>query len=330
MKLSIWQQFSSNHSGDYHIVGEFNSVDQAIETAATLRRLLREIDTWNGEHSNEWKLRVPNPVEQRIASEYGFDWKESLDWLFPQTRNYYVEWARQEPEEHVEQWERLVIVNAFIGETWETGHQFANLFRALRAKAYSDVSIGYESETNAEVYSNLVFHLTITSPDSAVHDRIHKEVEYQSTHRKLEGHYPYAIPWIHLSDGYASLAHRMPLDTFSEVEAAFLQGEMAFDRYCEAHPGVCAKLHDDLGESSLKKDAMICSEAYRVVRDLRRGALLFMQYGDIPRIAWNEHEIMIAFSHFFWKTSAVFAFVQWVKSLGAAITYRLEEIWHRP
>ena len=40
MKLSVWQQFSSNHSASFTVVGEFESAQKAQQAAAEIRRLI--------------------------------------------------------------------------------------------------------------------------------------------------------------------------------------------------------------------------------------------------------------------------------------------------
>jgi hypothetical protein len=46
MKISIWQQFSSNHSADFVIVGKFHTPETAEEAAQKLRGLLAEVTEW--------------------------------------------------------------------------------------------------------------------------------------------------------------------------------------------------------------------------------------------------------------------------------------------
>jgi hypothetical protein len=53
MRVSIWQQFSSNHSGHFWVVGTFKTVEDAQKAYDELRAMLTEIDRWHREHQGE-------------------------------------------------------------------------------------------------------------------------------------------------------------------------------------------------------------------------------------------------------------------------------------
>ncbi|GIV96508.1 MAG: hypothetical protein KatS3mg057_1165 [Herpetosiphonaceae bacterium] len=53
MRLSVWQQFSSKHSGFFWVVGHFKTIKQAREAYGELRAMLQEIDRWHQEHPAE-------------------------------------------------------------------------------------------------------------------------------------------------------------------------------------------------------------------------------------------------------------------------------------
>src|SRR5690349_13647690 len=81
MRIHIWQQFTSNHSANYTIVGLFDSIEKARETSDYLRELLVDIlesNTQDRRMDLPWQL---NPVEERVAREHGFDWQEPIDRL---------------------------------------------------------------------------------------------------------------------------------------------------------------------------------------------------------------------------------------------------------
>lgn len=66
MKISIWQQFSSNHSSSYLIVGRFASAGEA--NAAK-----RQLDNWIREYSQQAKDIRDNStsIQKKIKSQYG-------------------------------------------------------------------------------------------------------------------------------------------------------------------------------------------------------------------------------------------------------------------
>lgn len=91
MRLSIWPQFSSNHSAGFTLVGAFETPEQAKQAAAQLNHDLNSICDWFRRPENE-ELRASiegeaitpaTAVEAEIAEKYGVVWKYTLldDWL---------------------------------------------------------------------------------------------------------------------------------------------------------------------------------------------------------------------------------------------------------
>ncbi len=92
MKLSIWQQFSSNNSSDFTIIGVFDSPEQAKQAAEEVQRILNRIRDWhtaNQESAQElydlWASgEYPSPmsaVEKELAQEYNVHWIGAIDWF---------------------------------------------------------------------------------------------------------------------------------------------------------------------------------------------------------------------------------------------------------
>ncbi len=79
MKVSIWQQFSSNHSADYTIVGVFPAAAQAAEMGSALKKLVSDIRAWR--EQNNHKRYETSPIEVEAEQAYGIEWQEPLDWL---------------------------------------------------------------------------------------------------------------------------------------------------------------------------------------------------------------------------------------------------------
>src|SRR5688572_22745233 len=90
MKISIWQQFSSNHSSDFTVVGEFSSRVEAEHAADQIRSILKEITDWFDQHMDtpemdEWLnndnwMEEPSPIEKSIGDHYNIEWGGSIDW----------------------------------------------------------------------------------------------------------------------------------------------------------------------------------------------------------------------------------------------------------
>src|SRR5262245_35393609 len=92
MKVSVWQQFSSNHSANFEVVGKFESVEQAQQSELKIRDIIQQIGDYYRNHYNEQEfdaalergdLHNLSPVEQAIKDEYKADeWLQGLDWTF--------------------------------------------------------------------------------------------------------------------------------------------------------------------------------------------------------------------------------------------------------
>lgn len=86
MRISVWQQFSSNHSGYFTIVGTFENEDAAYRAAKELKEIMRTIDEWyerNPEADRElWRQIDPPPCprEVEIGKKYGIDWQAASDY----------------------------------------------------------------------------------------------------------------------------------------------------------------------------------------------------------------------------------------------------------
>ena len=80
MKISIWQQFSANHSSDFTLIGEFPDMEQATHAFQELDSLVKEIDAWNEIHSVEY-LGLPTPIEYEAGRRYDVEFPISTDWL---------------------------------------------------------------------------------------------------------------------------------------------------------------------------------------------------------------------------------------------------------
>jgi hypothetical protein len=157
MRVSIWRQFCSNHSAIYTVVGEFPSSQAATAAAEKIRNILEEAMEWCLTHHDDCvSSDALTPVEQRYAALYGFDWKERVDWL-----TYGV-------KEAIRSVDRLVVIDPSHANTWQTGHQFANLLAAMHANVARRVIEGKEPGIEDEVWMSMSIDLSAEiSPQDA-------------------------------------------------------------------------------------------------------------------------------------------------------------------
>lgn len=91
MRISIWQEFSSNHSSRFTVVGIFETPQKAELAAAELRHISQTILDWydlpENAQANEdlesGEILTPSPPEIQIAAQYGIEWTDPTpDWLW--------------------------------------------------------------------------------------------------------------------------------------------------------------------------------------------------------------------------------------------------------
>jgi hypothetical protein len=91
MKLSLWQQFSGNHSSSFTVIGEFPTREEAERAAKEIRTILARIEAWHKEHADddeiidmweggEWTVE-PFPIETQIAQDHNIEWESGIDWF---------------------------------------------------------------------------------------------------------------------------------------------------------------------------------------------------------------------------------------------------------
>src|SRR5690349_9258917 len=105
MRVSLWRQFSSNHSSRFAVVGRFETVADAERVASRFRALFAALVEWESGRSAAWAQAVDegaagqkrldryhalfpdvlNEVhqpERAFSQQYGLEWKENIDWLW--------------------------------------------------------------------------------------------------------------------------------------------------------------------------------------------------------------------------------------------------------
>lgn len=73
MQVKIWQQFSSNHSGSFTVIGVFESPQKAEAVAAELKAIFQNLFQWYQDHPDESNLNMddpPPPPERELIEKY--------------------------------------------------------------------------------------------------------------------------------------------------------------------------------------------------------------------------------------------------------------------
>jgi hypothetical protein len=81
MKITMWQQFSSNHSAQYVIIGEFDDEHHAKLAYGLWYRLALDVEETCSLKENRMSPPVLSAVQQQIAEQYDIEWEEPIDWM---------------------------------------------------------------------------------------------------------------------------------------------------------------------------------------------------------------------------------------------------------
>lgn len=139
MRVSIWQQFSSNHSSKFTVVGRFGSPEQAEAVAQKLREWMKTI-FWA-----EKPLGRLTETELKISRDYDLEWyKDGINWKFDPT---------QLPEIDISHIVRRIHNDVFLicsEETYDNPNPFVGLMWKLGARK-TDFSSGESSYLSIEL-----------------------------------------------------------------------------------------------------------------------------------------------------------------------------------
>lgn len=182
MKLSIWQQFSSNHSAIYAVVGRFSTDEEALRVAQITKDVLMDImvSYESIPHDFPSDMLVPTPEEQKVGDKYGFDWEERLDWLMV------FHHQRKNPFKYIHTWRNFVFIESPNVNTWQTGHQFSKLFQALGGQTMRSVFEGREPD-DSYGEASISHTLTCVAPTEKKAIEIEQKLALHIENQKLRG-----------------------------------------------------------------------------------------------------------------------------------------------
>lgn len=155
MRVSIWQQFSSNNSSSYVIIGSFATPERANEAAAEFKTLLQRLWEWYQAHP-EIRDAVLNEegheltdAERQIGKDYNIEFEDAVEWI-----------AREETLEFlpdaVTTFENLLFV-ATVTETVTEDTPFAHFMYQLGARV----------EFEEEMQAYLLIGISARAPDAS-------------------------------------------------------------------------------------------------------------------------------------------------------------------
>jgi hypothetical protein len=169
VRLSIWQQFSSNHSVSFTVVGTFETPEAAQKAATELRQVLATIAAYMQERRESPDFlreyshaSYPNetliPSEEAFKRQYAVEWPYHLDWL---------PWDAGKAREAVQVYDRLVQVEN-LGNTYIGQKPMDDLLARLGG------AVVYWCEPDTGGY---VTHVYCTAPDEITAEAILERVD---------------------------------------------------------------------------------------------------------------------------------------------------------
>ncbi len=183
MKLSIWRQFSSNHSGNFTIIGRFSTAEEAEIAAAKIRDIWLQIADWreanftaDGQWKAYWNGDITVPLEEKFSSEVGIAWnpKNALEW----TRQ------KKDIDDTVFTFENSVILTS-AGETWHFPEPYVAYLRNQNCDVFTSYK-DYLSIPNTIITTTL----TANAPSVEIAQFIQEHV---NAHLLMEQ--PTVTPW---------------------------------------------------------------------------------------------------------------------------------------
>ena len=224
MRLSIWQQFSSNHSGRYTIVGVFPTSDQAKDASQQLQDLVSRIHEWRVKNKSRWQEL--SPAELEAERHYSTEWLEPIDWLWGD--DHLAELHHREPAQRIILQDRFVMVDVpGASLTWQTGHQFAKVLSVLGSDVFQDIYEGYLPDKSGQIrFATTHFVLHIQPQDTVKQNSIYGALKKYVDHindAQLRNYC--AMPWAIFHHRAEEIDQKVNPDNYGQHEAQWLHEE---------------------------------------------------------------------------------------------------------
>jgi hypothetical protein len=193
MRMSIWQQFASNHSSSFTVIGQFASEVDAEKAAHEVRRIVKAIADYYAEHPDaqqDWLhggIAPPTPPEKEMAARYELEIAEDrgLDW---------IKWYTP-VEKAVAYFEHIVFVTN-TGITWDGAYPFNVILEKLGGSVLVHGNKHHAGEVREKGF-NLVRIKTLTcvAPDETIADSIATQMNRLLQEHMIAPSKPLKSPW---------------------------------------------------------------------------------------------------------------------------------------
>lgn len=152
MRISLWQQFSSNHSADFELVGTFETAEKAEDAANELRYMLTTIRDWYGQWFSQatkeeisafWRSEELTPPEKEFKAKYDIAWSTHAEDRTTPLRLDWLNWAYDEPIGTIVKTYRNLVFLDNIGQTWCGPSPFDSIVAKLGGRVATGCEIDF-------------------------------------------------------------------------------------------------------------------------------------------------------------------------------------------
>lgn len=189
MRIKIWQEFSSNNSARFTVVGIFETASAAQTATDKLMNMIRSILDWyqkseNASLQEQWDSMPPSPPEIQIAKQYNINWSPiSLDWA----------WVDSDGNGPVKAFENIVFVDGT--ESWLGSSPADKLIQNLGGKALVDGTITIDEMGETDTFGTVNIELSCIAPDEGIAEKIHTGILAYQNARKEDPQRLFETPW---------------------------------------------------------------------------------------------------------------------------------------
>lgn len=184
MKLTLWQQFSSNHSSSFTVVGTFESPQKAQSAATQLNALFKEVFRWYDKHPGQKALDMydpPTSPERAIIEQFNIQ----TDWNLGVSSQSVRKSLSIKATEHI----LLLHISA---TSWNHAHE--NLAKLV--SKFGSLKTGRHSLLDSGIYNpGLNISLNAQAPDGAVGRRVYDEIRTAIDHIDPDED-ELVLPWV--------------------------------------------------------------------------------------------------------------------------------------
>lgn len=251
MRIKIWQEFSSNNSARFTVVGIFETPTAAKNAADKLMDMIKSIVEWyqkpeNVDLQEQWDSLPPTPPEIQIAKQYNIRWSEiSLDWV----------WVDTDGNGPVKTFENIVFVDGT--ESWLGSSPADKLIQKLGGKALVDGTIAIDEMGETHTFGTVNIELSCIAPDETIAIKISSGIVAYQNRMKEDPQKMFETPWgtsdprehsafhgavlrdgknlkingsfFHIAQGFPALINYLKNNGCDEINYAFIETRESFD-----------------------------------------------------------------------------------------------------